>query len=548
MNMKKVFTCGLCCTLAAGMLAGCSGGGGNNTANTGGELIPTVTTDGTYPMNTDVELSYWVDLTPNVAAYASSMNDIEFAKYMEEETGVKIKYVHPPAGQATEKFNLMVASQDLADIVESNWPGYKGGPSKAIKDKTILPLNEALDKGVSPNLKKFHEENPEIAAQIQTDDGEFYMYPFVTKDSILQTAMGFMVREDLLKKAGLDKPETIEDWEKMLAAFKDMGIKAPITLKLKNAELNNMSAFMGAYGIKSEFYLEGDTVKYGQYEKAYGDWVKMMKKWYDNGWLDSEFTNEDAKRIDALVINGDAGAMGGWNGSAFGKWIAGMKTSLPEASLTPVAYVAKNRGETPLIGHKQLPARGTGAAITSKCKNVEIAVRYLDYGFSEKGHMTYNFGREGVSYEMKDGIPTYTDLITDTGKNGGLSTSQAMSKYIRACYNGPFVQDADYIMQMYTTPQQTEAMPIWANTQTEKYMMPLVTMTEEENKEYTAIMTDIDVYREEMLFKFITGQEPIEKLDQYFEQLKSMKIERAIQIQQAAYDRYKKREAAAIAD
>lgn len=56
--------------------------------------------------------------------------------------------------------------------------------------------------------------------------------------------------------------------------------------------------------------------------------------------------------------------------------------------------------------------------------------------------MTYNFGREGVSYEMKDGKPTYTDLITDTTKNGGLSTSQAMSKYIRACYNGPFVQDA----------------------------------------------------------------------------------------------------------
>ena len=540
MDKKKVLTGGLCCVLAVSMLAGCDGNK-NNVSTKGEGYISTVTTDGTYPMDTDVELSYWLGLTPNVAAYASSMNDIEFAKYMQEETGVKIKYVHPPAGQETEKFNLMVASQDLADIVESDWPGYKGGPSKAIKDKTILPLNEALDKGVSPNLKKFHEENPEIAAQIQTDDGEFYMYPFVTKDSILQTAMGFMVREDLLKKTGLDKPETIEDWEKMLAAFKDMGIKAPITLKLKNAELRSMSAFMGAYGIKSEFYLEGDTVKYGQYEKAYGDWVKMMKKWYDNGWLDSEFTDEDAKRIDALVINGNAGAMGGWNGSVFGKWISAMKTSNPEAKLTPVPYVAQKRGETPLIGHKQLPARGTGAAITSKCKNVEIAVRYLDYGFSEKGHMTYNFGREGVSYEMKDGIPTYTDIITDPDKNGGLSTSQAMSKYIRACYNGLFVQDADYIMQMYTTPQQQEAMPIWANTQTEKFMMPLVTMTEEENKEYTNIMTDIDVYREEMLFKFVTGQEPIENLNQYFEKLKSMNIERAIQIQQAAYDRYKKR-------
>ena len=75
--------------------------------------------------------------------------------------------------------------------------------------------------------------------------------------------------------------------------------------------------------------------------------------------------------------------------------------------------------------------------------------------------------------------------------------------------------------------------------------MPLVTMTEEENNEYTNIMTDIDVYREEMRFKFITGQEPIENLDQYFEQLKSMNIERAIEIQQAAYERYKERVAAA---
>ncbi len=537
MKGKKFFVSGLCCVVAAGLLAGCGGNEGQTTQSN--DLIPEVTTDGTYPIETDVELTYW--MSNPVSAYTDSLNSVELAKYIEEDTGIKVTYVHPPLGQDTEKFNLMVASRDLTDIVEYNWPTYKGGPHKAIEEKTIIPLNEALEKGVSPNLQKFYEENPEIAAQLQTDEGEYYVYPFITKEPILQTARGFMVRGDVLEKVGLDIPETLEDWETMFAAFKDAGIQVPITLNLTNTEVDSMSAFMGAFGIKSAFYLDGDTVKYGQYEQAYGDWVKMLKKWYDNGWLDKEFTNTDNKRIDAAVINGNVGAMAGWNGSAFGKWITGLATTVPEASLTPVPYVAQNRGETPLIGHKQLPARGSGAAISGNCKNIEMAVRFLDYGYSEAGHMTYNFGREGVSYEMVDGKPTYTDIITDQEKNGGVSTSQAMTKYIRACYSGPFVQDPDYIMQMYTTPAQQEAMPIWANTQTEKYILPLTTMTNEENEEYTDIMTDIDVYREEMLFKFITGQEPIENLNQYFEQLKSMNIERAIEIQQAAYDRYKNR-------
>ena len=44
-----------------------------------------------------------------------------------------------------------------------------------------------------------------------------------------------------------------------------------------------------------------------------------------------------------------------------------------------------------------------------------------------------------------------------------------------------------------------------------------------------------------MFVKFITGVEPIEKFDEYIEKLKKMNVDRYIEIQQSAYDRYLQR-------
>ena len=51
-------------------------------------------------------------------------------------------------------------------------------------------------------------------------------------------------------------------------------------------------------------------------------------------------------------------------------------------------------------------------------------------------------------------------------------------------------------------------------------------------------MTDINTYREEMTYKFITGQESLDNFDAFVEQIKSQGIEDAIQIKQDALDRY----------
>ena len=69
-----------------------------------------------------------------------------------------MEYIHPNDQQTAEQFNLMIASDELPDVIEYDWTGrsagsYPGGPEKAIQDGVILELNDLIDQ-YAPNLKK----------------------------------------------------------------------------------------------------------------------------------------------------------------------------------------------------------------------------------------------------------------------------------------------------------------------------------------------------------------------------------------------------------
>ena len=393
-----------------------------------------------------------------------------------------------------------------------------------------------MSQRMGGNTMSFGKSNAKIYAETET--GKTYVYPFIIGDSLLQTYMGPMVRADLLEKYNLPVPETIDEWENMLRVFKENGVKSPLTLRMDNVKFADMSTFISAYGAAGTFYVEDGKVKFGPYTEEYRQFLTLMSRWYSEGLLDPNFTDIDSKRLTSVIANGEAAAAFGSAGGDFGKWIPATQAQNPEARFIPVKYPVLNKGETPKFGQKSFPVSGFGAAISGKSKNIELAARFLDYGYSEEGHMTYNFGKEGESYTMVDGVPTYTDIILDNDKNGGLGVGPAMGKYIRACYNGPFVQDVNYLAQFYTMPEQLEGVKTWADTEALTYKMPPAPLTEEENKEYTKIMSNIDTYRQEVMYKTITGKSALSDLDAYFAEMKNRGIERAIELQQTAYDRY----------
>ena len=66
-------------------------------------------------------------------------------------------------------------------------------------------------------------------------------------------------------------------------------------------------------------------------------------------------------------------------------------------------------------------------------------------------------------------------------------------------------------------------------------------MTADEGTEYNALYTDIQTFVQEKTASYIMGSESLDTFDDFVETLKGMNIERCIEIQQAALDRYNAR-------
>ena len=488
-----------------------------------------------YPMKTKTHLTIYCSIDDAIAAQTEDINTSPFKLALEKQTGIAFKYVFMPRGQEKSGLELMIASNNMTDIVEYGF--FKIGPAKAVQDGIIERLDTYIER-FSPNLNKYLDSSPEIRKMITTSEGNYYYYPFIRGDSKLTVYRGGMIRKDVLDSAGVAVPETIEEWETALAALKNAGFEAPLTMELGDSKHDRTSAFVGAFGVAGTYFVEDGTVKFGPYEKEYGDYLRLLAKWYRNGWLDNDFRNHKQERIFNMVLNNQIGAMFGTGGGELGVLTTALKRANPKAELVPVKYPVMKKGERPKFGHREGKIGQTGYSITTDCIDKETAARFLDFAYGEQGHMLYNFGVEGESYEWKNGYPTYTPKIMDYEQNGHLSVQEAMSRYMRAYTPDAYVQDKRYIEQYYQLPEQKQALKLWMDTDAQKYRFPDVSYTAEEYEELTEIDDAVQTYMFEMVYKFVSGQEALENLDKYFNQLGQLGIERAIAIRQRAYERY----------
>jgi putative aldouronate transport system substrate-binding protein len=540
-KMKKVFAT-VVATAMAGALIGCTAAPPAPPAAENPPQTSEPASTAAYPIKTDKTLSYWGELTPNIVGVKSSHNDVPFFQEWQKKTGVPLKFTAPPTSQGREALNVMLASGDLPDMLEYNFLGFPGGPEKAIKDGYILKLNDLIDQH-APNLKKYLSENPEVDKMVKTDNGSYYAFPFIRGDEYLQVFQGIIIRKDWLDELNLPMPETIDDWTTTLRAFKEKkGATAPLSFNSKPRFFNDSGggAFMGAYGVLRGFYLENGEIKFGPAERGYKDFLALFRQWYQEGLLDKNIATLDLKGLDGGVASGATGATIGNAGGGIGKWQPLVEAKDPKAMLVAAPYPVLKKGETPKFGQKDRPfSSGGNVSITTKAKDPVLATKMLDYGYSEEGRMFFNFGIEGVSYNMVDGYPKYTDLLMKNPDK--LAPAQAMSLHIRGSYNGPFIQDKRYAEQFFALQTQRDAIDVWKKTDVHKYSLPPLTPTPEESTEFATIMNDINTLVDEMTLKIMLGSDPVDQFEDYVSKMKSLKLDRAIAIQKAALDRYNKR-------
>lgn len=150
----------------------------------------------TYPIDTDVTLRWWTG-TP--------VKDGDmFADYLEEATGVRVSWEYPAnSSDAATAFNLMIASDDLPDIILSGWANSHGGPDYNLQKNIIADLTPYLENGIAPNLKKYIDEHSDLKKMMTSGEGKYYYFPQLLGDERLASFRTWFIREDLLKKAGM---------------------------------------------------------------------------------------------------------------------------------------------------------------------------------------------------------------------------------------------------------------------------------------------------------------------------------------------------------
>ncbi|MDT9720324.1 extracellular solute-binding protein [Paenibacillus sp. ClWae2A] len=533
--------------LTMSLLAGCTGDNepGNAEPAEGTEPEVQALTEIPLPITSEpFTIDYWRANDAKLTASLNNFGDMAAYKEKEKLTGIKVKFTHPPLGQQRDQFNLLISTKELPDVIYYNWADAVGGPEKMIKDGRIIRLNELIDS-YAPNLKRIIESDPDVKKQIALDDGTIYMFPLLKLDALkLNATSGLIMRQDWLDKLNLKVPTNIDEWYTVLKAFKEQDPNGngkpdelPFTGNWGPGNLTKLHDFAAAFGVIGGFQMNGDKVEFGPIQPGYRDFLETMAKWYKEGLIDPEIMTNDGKAFDYKVTSNLAGAYQGGVFSGMGKYFNLMRDTDPNFNVTGVPWPVSPDGTSYATFNLDAKVLSYGEAITASADEdkLKYIVQWMDYNYSEEGSDLFNFGIENDSY-VRDGEGVkFTDTIINNPN--GLTYDQALASYALSIMDGPINQDSRYLDALLFDDGQRAANSEWMKASSGLTLPPIRLSTDEVSTS-TSIMSQVNTYLNETMTAIISGQKPITEFDKMAETIKSMDIDRAIEVHQAAYDRY----------
>ncbi len=479
--------------------------------------------------DTTETLSLWY---PAAGTFQSMIDYSDHArlKATEELTNVHIELQLSATETATETLNLMAASGDYPDMIQ-NPNMLTGGVTAAVENEMLIPLNDLYEEFM-PHYKAIRESLEAYEKDSKLEDGTIPMaYTFYEEGYGIN--LGPVIRQDWLDDLGLDAPVTYDDYHNVLTAFKnekdaDAVLWIPYT--------GSVSGYLAAgFGTGSGMLYKDGEVLYGPITDEYKDFLAMMKTWYSEGLIYTDFatyTSSEQYPPDELISHNRTGIF--YSTAAMMTEFEGKST---DGSMTLVAIpdAVQAEGNQNHVCHNYSLVLGMGTGISTTCKNPELAAKWLDFQYTRAGYLLNNYGEEGISYTLdENGNPQFTELVTNNPD--GLPLPIAIEKY--ACMNGPFVIDYTRMYAGYTDAQK-EASEIWSATSDNEWMVDNIPLETEESTEYNSASNEVSTYAQAQIAKFIMGEVDLEAgWDEYVETCQSLGTQTMIDIYTDAVARY----------
>lgn len=507
-----------------------------------------------------VTLTYWVTMDDYQSQYFTTLAEHPFYQWLEEKTGVKVEFIHPTWEQQEQQLTLMISSGEFYDILGSPW--YPGGPQAGIDEGCFVDLRPYLDKYM-PNYKKalFDEGNefndwewsekekeiftpnpqtPSFAPPMHTFNGEIWGVTQIWRDEIPADG-GPIIRADWLEELNLEMPETLDELEMVLRAFRDKGVYAPMSLP----QFGYSNVFDGAFLLSAfetggyfDLAPDGKTVeKHSFLKDEFREYLELMRDWYAEGYIDPDFMNSDGDTLWSRMLNDELGIWLNYSGSP--ELLKEGYTGEQEFIVKAMPLPRKTKDQRLRARRKYISEPYVWMCLTTSCEHPEVAAQWMDKHFEKEAILRQSYGIEGVHYEWVDGVPVYKEFFfTDE------ETPWEVKESIDLYHNGPFYYSTRaFILRMQGGDNTKlgpamEAFKTWEQNADLELRIPYTVFADDDYGEMEAYMTEVETYAHPMIIKFITGKESIEeKWDEFVQTCIDLGIDKAREIWQTSYSK-----------
>ncbi|SMX31053.1 extracellular solute-binding protein [Actibacterium lipolyticum] len=432
-----------------------------------------------------------------------------------------------------EAMNLLLATGKIPDIVGS--ARVKETTDEYGPQGAFMPLNDLIEEH-APNIRAAFEKVPGLKSAITSADGNIYYLPY-TPDG--KYGRAFWIRTDWLDKLGLEVPQTVEEYEAALRAFKTqdpngngMADEVPYFAR-QWEELIRLVTLWGGRSSGSDtyhdFYVEDGVIKHPYAEVGYREGIKNLARWYEEGLIDLEIFTRGSSSREYLLSENLGGATHDWFASTGGyNRLADTIEGFEFKAMAPPANVNGDRIEE----HRRIPVKPDGWAMGAGNQHPVETIKYFDYWFGGEGRTLANFGVEGEQYDLVDGKPTFKKEFLEAGPVNAQLWAIGGQLQARGYY-----MDYEYEKQ-WTNEFALEGIALY---DAGDYLIDQflgVALNEAEQKVIDKHFVQMRTYMLERQQAWILGNGDVEaEWDDYIAQLEKMGLNDVLEVMNAAYQR-----------
>lgn len=394
--MKKTLALILTLVLCAGVLAACDSQPAETTAPAVQGTTAPAAESTTSPATEALEFSFEGKTLDVISGH--DINDLPLDGFIQEAIGLDVKWT--PRG-TTEQIQAMMTDKVTPSLLyhwDITWGNEMG------RYGAFVNLYDYYD--IMPNFfARYEAYGEEIKADYEVAEGELYCAPIFLNGSAEHYA--WMYREDIFQELNLETPT---DWDSFLAVCEALKTAYPESYPFTCRSLNGdnlwaLLEFGQQFGVDfqcNQPALDQTTGKfYNPYTTdAAREMVKMLRSLIDLGYMDIATLANDTAMWVADMSSGKSFITYDKAFQLDNIEKAGQEAD-PDFSLSWWNNIPLVESDLP---YQCRAAKDYSLAwsITSKCADVELAVRYLDWMYSDEGSLILSWGKEGESYGIDE--------------------------------------------------------------------------------------------------------------------------------------------------